>query len=113
MNQQELQKLLDILKYVPEDRRDETTNAVLKAAADSISLEKIKSLTDIQDDTQQKSTDLSASNIRFSQKELKLMPRKFRQLFRVQGMTARVYRRESGKGNQNYEIRLRTHGYNI
>ena len=69
MTDQELQKLLDILKYVPEDRRDETTNAVLKAAADSISLEKIKSLTDIQDDTQQKSTDLSASNIRFSQKE--------------------------------------------
>ena len=84
MTDQELQKLLDILKYVPEDRRDETTNAVLKAAA-----------------------------IKFSQKELKLMPRKFRQLFRVQGMTARVYRRESGKGNQNYEIRLRTHGYNI
>ena len=41
------------------------------------------------------------------------MPRKFRQLFRVQGMTARVYRRESGKGNQNYEIRLRAYGYNI
>ena len=57
MTDQELQKLLDILKYVPEDRRDETTNAVLKAAADSISLEKIKSLTDIQDDTQQKSTE--------------------------------------------------------
>ena len=113
MTDQELQKLLDILKYVPEDRRDETTNTVLKAAADSISLEKIKSLTDIQDDTQQKSTDLSASEIKFSQKELKLMPRKFRQLFRVQGMTARVYRRESGNGNQNYEIRLRTHGYNI
>ena len=113
MTEQELQKLLDILKYVPDDRRDETTNAVLKAAADSISLEKIKSLTDIQDDTQQKSTDLSASEIKFSQKELKLMPRKFRQLFRVQGMTARVYRRGSGNGNQNYEIRLRTHGYNI
>ena len=44
MTDQELQKLLDILKYVPEDRRDETTSAVLKAAADSISLEKIKSL---------------------------------------------------------------------
>lgn len=106
-------RITETIKYVPEDRRDETTNAVLKAAADSISLEKIKSLTDIQDDTQQKSTDLSASEIKFSQKELKLMPRKFRQLFRVQGMTARVYRRESGKGNQNYEIRLRTHGYNI
>ena len=46
-------------------------------------------------------------------KEIKLMPRKFRQLFRVQGMTARVYRRESGKGNFNYEIRLRAYGYNI
>ena len=69
MTDQELQKLLDILKYVPDDRRDETTNAVLKAAAYSISLEKIKTLADIQDDTQQKSTDLSASEIKFSQKE--------------------------------------------
>ena len=113
MTDKELQKLLDIIKYVPDEGRDEATNAVLKAAADSISLEKIKSLTDIQEETQQKSTDFTASEIRFSQKEIRLMPRKFRQLFRVQGMTARVYRRESGKGNQNYEIRLRTHGYNI
>ena len=113
MTDQELKNLLDILKYVPEDSRDEATNAVLKAAADSLSLEKIKSLTDIQNDKQQKSTDSTASEVKFSQKEIKLMPRKFRQLFRVQGMTARVYRRESGKGNQNYEIRLRSYGYNI
>ncbi len=113
MTDQELNKLLDILKYVPEDSRDEATTAVLKAAADSLSLEKIKSLTDIQNDTQQKSTDSTASEVKFSQKEIKLMPRKFRQLFRVQGMTARVYRRESGKGNHNYEIRLRAYGYNI
>ena len=93
MTDQELKNLLDILKYVPEDSRDEATNAVLKAAADSLSLEKIKSLTDIQEDTQQKSTDSTASEVKFSQKEIKLMPRKFRQLFRVQGMTARVYRR--------------------
>ena len=69
MTDQELQKLLDILKYVPEDRRDETTNAVLKAAADSLSLEKIRSLTDIQEETQQKSTEFSASEVKFSQKE--------------------------------------------
>ena len=69
MTDQELKNLLDILKYVPEDSRDEATNAVLKAAADSLSLEKIKALTDIQDDTQQKRTDLSASEIKFSQKE--------------------------------------------
>lgn len=113
MNNQELQALLDFIKYVPEDRRDETTNAILKAAADSISLEKIKSLTDVKDSQQQESTDLSASEVKFSQKEMKQMPRKFRQLFRVQGMTARVYRRQSNAGNYNYEIRLRTHGYNI
>ena len=52
MTDQELQKLLDILKYVPEDSRDEATNAVLKAAADSLSLEKIKSLTDIQENAE-------------------------------------------------------------
>ncbi|MGN0807041.1 MAG: tyrosine-type recombinase/integrase [Candidatus Coproplasma sp.] len=113
MNNQELQALLDFIKYVPEDRRDETTNAILKAAADSISLEKIKSLTDVKDSQQQESTDLSASEVKFSQKEMQQMPRKFRQLFRVQGMTARVYRRQSNAGNYNYEIRLRTHGYNI
>ena len=69
MTDQELKNLLDILKYVPEDSRDEATNAVLKAAADSLSLEKIKSLTDIQNDTQQKSTDSTASEVKFSQKE--------------------------------------------
>lgn len=113
MNNQELNSLFDVIKYVPEDRRDEATNAILKAAADSISLEKIKSLTDVKDSQQQESTDLSASEVKFSQKEMKQMPRKFRQLFRVQGMTARVYRRQSNAGNYNYEIRLRTHGYNI
>ena len=113
MNNQELNLLFDVIKYVPEDRRDEATNAILKAAADSISLEKIKSLTDVKDSQQQESTDLSASEVKFSQKEMKQMPRKFRQLFRVQGMTARVYRRQSNAGNYNYEIRLRTHGYNI
>ena len=113
MNNQELNSLFDVIKYVPEDKRDEATNAILKAAADSISLEKIKSLTDVKDSQQQESTDLSASEVKFSQKEMKQMPRKFRQLFRVQGMTARAYRRQSNAGNYNYEIRLRTHGYNI
>lgn len=41
MNYKELETLFDVIKYVPEDRRDEATNAILKAAADSISLEKL------------------------------------------------------------------------
>lgn len=67
MTDQELNNLLDIIKYVPEDKRDETTNAVLKAAADSLSLEKIKSLTDVNDN--QNDTDSSATELKFTQKE--------------------------------------------
>ena len=67
MTNQELNNLLDIIKYVPEDKRDETTNAVLKAAADSLSLEKIKSLTDVNDN--QSDTDSSATELKFTKKE--------------------------------------------
>ena len=43
------------------------------------------------------------------------MPRKFRQLFKTQGLTARVYRRQTSAKlkHYNYEIRLRSDGYNI
>ena len=111
------EQIIDILNYITTvDCSDERKRALLEMAANTITVDKLNNLVnDCGSITikQQKSTDLSASEIKFSQKELKLMPRKFRQLFRVQGMTARVYRRESGNGNQNYEIRLRTHGYNI
>lgn len=113
MTNQELNNLLDIIKYVPVDKRDETTNAVLKAAADSLSLEKIKSLTDVNDN--QNDTDSSATELKFTQKEISKMPRKFRQLMHVKGMTVRIYRRQitSVEGHYNYEIRLRSHGYNV
>ena len=113
MTDQELNNLLDIIKYVPEDKRDETTNAVLKAAADSLSLEKIKSLTDVNDNPSD--TDSSATELKFTQKEISKMPRKFRQLMHVKGMTVRIYRRQitSVEGHYNYEIRLRSHGYNV
>ena len=113
MTDQELNNLLDIIKYVPEDKRDETTNAVLKAAADSLSLEKIKSLTDVNDNPSD--TDSSATELKFTQKEISKMPRKFKQLMHVKGMTVRIYRRQitSVEGHYNYEIRLRSHGYNV
>ena len=113
MTNQELNNLLDIIKYVPEDKRDETTNAVLKAAADSLSLEKIKSLTDVNDN--RSDTDLSATELKFTKKEISKMPRKFRQLMHVKGMTVRIYRRPTSgaEGHYNYEIRLRSHGYNV
>ena len=46
MTNQELQKLLDYLKYIPVEERDETTNIILKAAADSLTLDKLQALTD-------------------------------------------------------------------
>lgn len=41
------------------------------------------------------------------------MPKQFRNMFRYQGYTVRVYRRLSGRNNYNYEVRFRRDGYNI
>ena len=111
MEQQEIFKLLDVVKYVPSDKRDEVTNAILMAAAESLSFEKIKSLTDGTQETK-KSIDTS-STLEFSETEVLKMPKTFRKEFRVQGCTAHVRKRESGKGTWNYEIRYRRNGYNI
>ena len=79
--------------------------AVLKAAADSITLEKIRSLTDVpQEDRRQENTG-SSKALEFSAKEINSMPKAFRKQFRCNGLTAHVHRRRSGKYHWNYEIR--------
>ncbi|MCH5147641.1 MAG: hypothetical protein J1F61_06575 [Clostridiales bacterium] len=43
MNDKELQKVLNAIKYIPEEReRDEVTQIILKAASESITLERLK-----------------------------------------------------------------------
>ena len=49
----------------------------------------------------------------FTNKELKTMPKTFKNEFRADGCTAHITKRKSGKNNYCYEIRYRRNGYNI
>ena len=94
MTSQQIQKLLSLTQYAPEEKQNEIANLLTEAA------------------TQHPETE---GALRFTQKDYLKMPRKFRRLFKTQGLTARVYRRltSSKLKHYNYEIRLRSEGYNI
>ena len=94
MTFQQIQKLLSLTQYAPEEEQNEIANLLTEAA------------------TQHPETE---GALRFTQKDYLKMPRKFRRLFKTQGLTARVYRRltSSKLKHYNYEIRLRSDGYNI
>ena len=77
MTNQELQKLLNYLKYVPESERDETTNVILKAAADSLTLDKLSALTDGKV-TEKTITDGGSFTLRLTEKELTKLPKTFK-----------------------------------
>ena len=94
MTFQQIQKLLSLTQYAPKEEQNEIANLLTEAA------------------TQHPETE---GALRFAQKDYLKMPRKFRQLFKTQGLTARVYRRQTSSKlkHYNYEIRLRSDGYNI
>ena len=94
MTFQQIQKLLSLTQYAPEEEQNEIANLLTEAA------------------TQHPETE---GALRFTQKDYLKMPRKFRRLLKTQGLTARVYRRltSSKLKHYNYEIRLRSDGYNI
>ncbi len=97
------------IRAIPEGS-DEMAMAVLKAAADSISMDKLKALTSVPEHDS-KLTDSTA--LKFSDKEISKMPKTFRKEFRTQGCTCHVRKRKSGVDTWNYEIRYRRNGYNI
>lgn len=108
MTNQELNDIIKTLKAIP-DGNDGMARAVLKAAADSITLAKIKELTDVKAEAESneiiKESDGGSEMLVFSRKEIDSMPRTFRKQFRCKGITAHVHKRRSGKRNWNYEIR--------
>ena len=108
MTNQELNEIIKTLKAIP-DGNDGMARAVLKAAADSITLTKIKELTDVKTEAESneiiKESDGGSQMLVFSRKEIDIMPRTFRKQFRCKGITAHVHKRRSGKRNWNYEIR--------
>lgn len=84
--------------------------AVLKAAADTFTVERLKELTL---DSKQLAKITEKEGLRFDDKEIAKMPKAFRREFRTQGCTAHIRKRKSGPYNYNYEIRYRRNGYNI
>ena len=79
MTEQQLTNILKTIKAIPEGS-DEMAIAVLQAAADSISFDKLKSLTDSsQEETTAK--DSGGSVLKFSAQEISKMPKTFRREF--------------------------------
>lgn len=118
MTNQELDNIIKNLKEIP-DGNDELARTILKAAADSITLDKIKALTGTvgnaegKDKLEQIESMNGSEILVFSQKEINSMPRTFRKQFRCKGLTAHVHRRRSGKHNWNYEIRCQFSGTKV
>ena len=110
MNYQQLNEILDIFKDIPDaGRRDKAVQLMLQTASDSITLERLQSITSFDG----KEQDNEEVFWKFSAKEISSMPKTFRKEFRTEGCTAHVRKRRSGKNNWNYEIRYRRNGYNI
>lgn len=93
MTQQELDNIIKTLKAIPESN-DDMARTILKAAADSITLERIKSLTGESNGVNLQS-DGGSDVLAFSRKEIDSMPRTFRKQFRCKGITAHVHKRRS------------------
>ena len=108
MTNQDLDNILKTIKSLPEGN-DDLAKSILKATADSIALQKINASPS--DDNENQLTEKTA--LKFSPKEISKMPKTFKNEFRVQGCTARIRQRKSGKTTWNYEIRYRRNGYNV
>lgn len=99
MTFQQIQKLLSLTQYAPEEEQNEIANLIAKTAA-------------FQADNSDSHLEPDGS-VRFNQKEISKMPKTFKKEFRTNGCTAHVRKRRSGKRNWNYEIRYRRNGYDI
>lgn len=74
MNDKELQKVLNAIKYIPEEsERDEVTQIILKAASESITLDRLKALTSREEKKSDKEHGAKGF-IKFTKKEIESMP---------------------------------------
>lgn len=112
MKQEQLRQILKTIREIPTDN-DKKALAVLQAAADSITLEKLVALTGKTDNQFNEQSGVKSQELSFSEEEIRKMPKTFRKEFRVQGCTAHVHKIRSGKKNWCYVIRYRRNGYNV
>lgn len=114
MNYLELQKLLTILKEIPDsEKRDEAIRIMLQAASDNITFESLQSLLAEGNPQENKQADKSGILLELTKKEISKIPMKFRKDLIIDGRLVRCRKRVSGKNTFNYELRYRRNGYNI
>ncbi|MCM1532356.1 MAG: tyrosine-type recombinase/integrase [Ruminococcus flavefaciens] len=108
MTDNELQKVLNAIKYIPsENERDEITQIILKAASESITLDRLKVLTTKEEKADFKENDTNGF-IKFTKKEINSMPDYLKKLFTINDKIV-TYRYVDGL----YQARFRRDGYNI
>ena len=104
----ELQKVLNAIKYIPsENERDEVTQIILKAASESITLDRLKQLTKREEKADFKENGTNGF-IKFKPKEINSMPDYLKKLFTINDKIV-TYRYVDGL----YQARFRRDGYNI
>ncbi len=112
---EELTSLIKFLAGIPNS--DEHIGYVLKLAEESATNEKLQNLIEknnvaIKSDVKEERLD-DILELKFTNKEINQMPKTFRKEFRVDGCTARIRKKPSGKSGYIYEIRYRRNGYDI
>ena len=110
MTDNELKRILDAIKYVPDEReRDEVTSLILKAASESITLERLKTLTAKEERKAQANSNGDGRYIEFTRKEINAMPESIKKLFTINDKLVTYRITQDGY----YQARYRSDGYRI
>ncbi len=108
MTDKELKKVLAGIQQIPnESERDEVTQIVLKAAAESITLETLKKIT--ANTKKEEKKEQSGGSVKFTKKEIEQMPEYFKRCIVIDEMM--ISYRITYQGY--YQVRYRRDGYNI
>ena len=126
MTQEQLNTLFSFIRNTSNQAEDnELSTAILQMAADSIALDKLKTiipsaptvssgnLANNENGNSVKNENTRSQTIKFTTQEVSRMDKTFKKHFILNGYIAHVIKRPSGKNGFYYEIRYRRNGYNI
>ena len=126
MTQEQLNTLFSLIRNTSNQAEDnELSTAILQMAADSIALDKLKTiipsaptvssgnLANNENGNSVKNENTRSQTLKFTTQEVSRMDKTFKKHFILNGYIAHVIKRPSGKNGFYYEIRYRRNGYNI
>ena len=118
MNYKQLQKLNEIIENLKSHPNfDENIQFVLDLADNSVKAETLEFLVQNGNTTamppKQKQDEQANFGLKFTNEEIRQMPKTFKKEFRIDGCTCKLRIRQSGKNTETYELRYRRNGYNI